>query len=408
MTGTFTPRISVTETYDDNIDLSPDNEESDWITVASPGFSLLLQSAKTDFSLDMTAGLTYYLQDSTRDTIRYTGRLSWDQKLAEYLSLNLSNTLTRSEDPVREDQGRIVDISSDRDVEYRNTGQASLSYQFGPQDSVTVGYRNTLLDSRSDQTEDSRSNQGFLDLSTWFVPQFGINLTSSFARWEFQQSKDFTGFPSEDFYLYQAGLTMNYQWQPQRITYARYNILYLDYDEEHGIDNNNYIVHQTTVGFSSALGANTSLGASFGYWRRDINNENSEDGASLNANFNAQGEKATLNVQTDSGYDLDVGTSQNQGFSKYSDSSCNVSYQLAENLNLFATARYRWEDYADTNRTDHTYGGRIGFNHTFRNWFTLSLEGGHLRRDSNENNQEFKDNRVVLRLTAAYPIPFWD
>ncbi|MGB6378338.1 MAG: hypothetical protein WBG24_16625, partial [Syntrophobacteria bacterium] len=30
--ATFTPRISVSETYDDNIDLDPDDEESDWIT----------------------------------------------------------------------------------------------------------------------------------------------------------------------------------------------------------------------------------------------------------------------------------------------------------------------------------------------------------------------------------------
>jgi hypothetical protein len=273
---------------------------------------------------------------------------------------------------------------------------------------VTLGYRNQLLDSRSDQTEDSRANQGFLNFTTWFIPQFGVDVTSNFSRWEFQQSKDFTGIPSEDFFLYQAGLTMNYQWQPQRITYARYGILYLNYDEEHGIDNNNYMVHQPTVGLSFAIGPNTSFGASVGYWRRDINNENSEDGASLNANFSAQGEKSSLSIQTNSGYDLDIGTSQNQGFSKYSDSSVNVDYQLRENSRFFATARYRWEDFADTDRTDHTYGGRIGFAHTFRNWFTLALEGGHLRRDSNENDQEFTDNRVLLRLTAAYPIPFWD
>ena len=87
--GTFTPRVSVSETFDDNINLSPNHAESDWITVTSPGFSLLLQSEKTDLNLDMEAGLSYYLQDSSKDTIRYRGQLSWDQKLAEYLSLRL-------------------------------------------------------------------------------------------------------------------------------------------------------------------------------------------------------------------------------------------------------------------------------------------------------------------------------
>jgi len=42
--STFTPRVSVSETYDDNIDLDPDNEESDYITVVSPGGNFQLQS----------------------------------------------------------------------------------------------------------------------------------------------------------------------------------------------------------------------------------------------------------------------------------------------------------------------------------------------------------------------------
>ena len=405
--GTFTPRISVSETYDDNIDLSPDNEDSDWITVASPGFSLLLQSQTTDLTLDMEAGLSYYLQNSNKDTIRYRGRLSWDQQLAENLSLNLNDTLIRSEDPVTQDEGRIVDISNKRDVEYRNTGQASLSWQFGPQDSLTAGYRNQLLDSRSDDTEDSRANVGFLNLSNWFVPQFGIDVTSSFSRWEFQQPNNFTGTSTEDFRLYQAGLTMNYQWKPQRIAYLRYNISYQDYDEQN-INNDNNFVHQPSVGLSLVLGPNMSLGAEVGYWRREFEHKKSEDGGVLNASFNKQWEQTSLNVQSNSGYTLDYGTSDNQGFSKYSDNSARVDYELTENLGIFASARYRWQDYTETNRTDHTYGGRAGLGYTFRRWLRISLEGGHLRRDSNENNEEFTDNRVTLRVTTSYPIPFGD
>ena len=156
--------------------------------------------------MDYEAGFSFYLQDSSRDTIRYRGQISWDQQLAQYLSLNVSNTLTRTEDPVTEEDGRITDIATERDVQYRNTGEASLAGQFGPEDRVTVGYRNHLLDSRSDDTEDSRGNEGFISLNTQFVPQFGMGLTSGITRFEFQQSSGFTGEPTEDFYTYQAGL----------------------------------------------------------------------------------------------------------------------------------------------------------------------------------------------------------
>jgi hypothetical protein len=403
--ATFTPRISVSETYDDNIDLDPDNEESDWITVVSPGANLQLETQHTQFSLDYEFGFSFYLQNSSEDTIRHQGQISWDQQLAQYLSLNLNNNFTRSEDPVTEEDGRITDIASERDVQYRNTGEISLAGQFGPEDLLTAGYRNHLLDSRADQTEDSRANEGFLSLDTWFVPQFGIGLTSSYARWEFQQSKDFTGDATEDFHLYQAGLTMNYRWRPQQLAYARYSVVYRNADDEIGTDSEDYIVHQPALGLSMSFGPNTSLGAEAGYFLQDPDDGDNEEGFVFNGNLNTRRERASFNLTSNTGYDLDYGTSDNQGFSKFSDNSARVDYELSENLGVFGTARYRWEDFTETNRTDHTYGGRAGLRYTFRRWLTASLEGGHLRRDSNDDAEEFTDNRVTLRITTSYPIP---
>ena len=45
--ATFTPRVSVSETYDDNIDLDPDDEDSDYITIVSPGGNFQLESQNT-------------------------------------------------------------------------------------------------------------------------------------------------------------------------------------------------------------------------------------------------------------------------------------------------------------------------------------------------------------------------
>jgi hypothetical protein len=98
--STFTPRVSVSETYDDNIDLEPDNEDSDWITVVSPGANFQLESQHTQLTLDYEAGFSFYAQDSSRDTTRHRARISWDQLLAEHWRLNLNNTFSRSEDPI--------------------------------------------------------------------------------------------------------------------------------------------------------------------------------------------------------------------------------------------------------------------------------------------------------------------
>jgi hypothetical protein len=365
-----------------------------------------MDTQRTDLELDYEAGFTFYAQDSSRDTTRHRARISWDQLFAEHWRLNLNNTFSRSEDPITVEDDRITDISNEREVEYRNTGEASLNWQFGAEDLATLGYRNRLLNSDSDQTEDSRANEGFLNLGTWFVPEFGIDLTSSFSRWEFEQPSGFADFPTDDFYQYSAGLTMNYRWRPQRIAYARYSIVFLDYDDELRVDNDDYVVHEPTVGVSVGISPHTQFEAEVGYFLQDPDDGENEEGFVFNASLDTRRERASFNITTNTGYDLDYGSSDNQGFSKYSDNSARVDYELTENFGIFASARYRWEDYTETNRTDHTYGGRAGINYSFRRWLTASLEGGHLRRDSDEDNDEFKDNRVTLRITTSYPIPF--
>ena len=199
---------------------------------------------------------------------------------------------------------------------------------------------------------------------------------------------------------------MNSRWRPERLIYVRYNIEYQDFDDEVGGDNDDYIVHRPVLGLGFKFGPQTEFRTEVGYFRQEFKEGKGADGLVLDAIFNTRREKALFQAESNTGYNLDYGTSENQGFSKYSDNSATISYQLAEALDIFASASYRWEDFTKDDRTDHTYGCRAGLNYRFREWLSLSLEGGHLRRDSNENDQEFTDNRITLRITTSYPIPF--
>jgi hypothetical protein len=399
----LTPRLSLEEQYDDNIALVPDEKDSDWITTVSPGLLFEVDSRKTRFDLDYEAGFAIYLKDSDRDTDRHRLRFLWDQKLTSHLSFQLTNTFRRSEDPITTEGGRIVDIAQGREVEYRNFGRAKTSWQFGVENQVTAGYRNYLLKSDADFREDSTSNQGFLDLSTWFMPQLGLGLKFNFSRWQFQQPSDFSDTPTTDFYQYSAGLTMNYRWRPRQMIYARYDILYQDFDNHVGTNSEDYLVHQPTLGLSLRLGRNTEFGAEAGYFRREREDGHGEDGFAGSARFTAQGKRVTYRLESDAGYFIDYGSSQNRGFSKFSDTSGHVDYQFTENLGLYASARYRWADFTEIDRTDKTWGGKAGLVYTLQPWLAISLEGGYLKRDSNERRFDFTDNRVTFRITGAYP-----
>jgi hypothetical protein len=409
---TFTPRISVEETYDDNIDLTHTNETSDWITTVSPGFNVAVNTQHTKLNLDVSGGRSFYLDHSSRDATRLGTTLSLDQQVSSRFHVVASDTFARTEDPIITTNGVITTVSHERVVRYYNTGETGLAYQFGPENRATFGYRNRLFDSRSNGEEDSLGSEGFLDLVTWFGPRFGTELTGSVLRATFDQPGRFTGTPTEDFYDYSGGATFNYRWQPSRRVYVRYAILDHRPDETN-VDTGalNYRVHTGRLGTSLGFGPHTTLEADGGYFFQDLDSGENQSGPVFHGLLTTRQERLTLRLEGNGGYDESYFTSENLGFAKYYEAVGSVDYQLTAPLTLFTLGSYRWEKYYDTtglgaDRTDKTWLATAGFHYIFLRYLTLSLAGTHTERSSTESDQEFTDNRATLTLTWAYGIPF--
>ena len=400
MRKTLTPRISIQEQYDDNIYLEPENEDSDWITVVSPGISLDLETPDTTMNLDYEAGFSFYQDDTNMNSTRHQGRVAWDQRLTRYLTLNISDTFVRSEDPIWEAEGRIEEIARERGIYYRNSGEASLSYEFGAEDQITAGYRNGYVDDRSSRDEDSVGHEGFLALDTWFTPQFGTNITSRYNRAEFELEE------WDDFEQYGAGLTINYRWQPTRRLYARYDLLYQDFEgEPTAYQTDDYRVHQGALGIGVTLGPNTDFNIEGGYFLQDYLNGDENDGVTFNGSFTTRTQRLSMSLAASGGYDQDYFSAENLGSFKYRQVLGTANYLLTESVRIFGSASYRWEDFLETDpdRKDEVWRGTAGLSFSFWRWLTLSLEGTHSQRDSDYSRMEFDDNRVMLRLTGAYP-----
>jgi hypothetical protein len=408
---TFTPRISIDETYDDNIDVTHTNEKSDWITTVSPGFNFAVNSQHTKLSLDVSGGRSFYLDHSSRDATRLATGLSLDQQVSSRFHVVASDTFARTEDPISTTNGVVTNVSR-REVHYANTGEAGLSYQFGPENRATFGYRNRLYWSESDQEEDSLGNEGFFTLTNWFSPRFGTELTGSVQRATFEQSNDFTGTPTEDFYNYSGGATFNYRWQPSRRVYVRYGIL--DHvPDETSVETGalDYRVHTGTLGTSLAFGPHTTLDVDGGYFFQDVDSGDNQSGPVFHALVTTRQERLTVRLGGNGGYDESYFTSENLGFAKYYEAFGAVEYQLTAPLAVGASGSYRWEKYYDTtgagiDRTDKTWLATVGFRYAFLRYLILSLDGTHTERSSDVREEEFTDNRATLRLTWAYGIPF--
>jgi hypothetical protein len=399
---TVIPRISIQEQYDDNIDLDPDNEESDWITSIAPGFLLDLESESTSLNLDFDVGFSFYLQDSSRDTIQYRGALSWNQRLADRLSLEVMNNFSRTDEPI----GPEDEIASERAVRYRNLGQANLSWQFGQDDTIVVGYQHNLFESESDDEEDGTGHLVFLNVQAWAVPQFGINFRPQFWRANFKQPSGFVDSPTDDFSQYSGELTVNYRWRQSRLIHAKYSELYQDFDQP-GVPapSNDFRLRQATLGFTLTLSPQVSIQVNGGYWLQTFqdNTRPDNDGPIFHAVLAAVRQNTSLHLEGESGFVLDFLTPENFGSTEFRRALGSVDYQLTERVRLLASASYLWQDFLELDRRDKDWRTTAGLSYTVRDRLELSLDVTHRERESTNPSVEFVDNRVTLLLTLEYP-----
>ena len=69
---TIVPNITITETYQDNVTLAPENnEESDYITEINPGISIRANGARASFDLDYQIQNLFYLRNNNANTINH-------------------------------------------------------------------------------------------------------------------------------------------------------------------------------------------------------------------------------------------------------------------------------------------------------------------------------------------------
>ena len=415
MRKTFTPRISIQNQYDDNIGLEAWDENSDWITTVSPGLSLDFRSPRTSMSLDYEAGFSFYRDNSSRDNTRHQGTGLWEQQLSRHLRLEARNTFVRSEDPILVSEGLIEEVFRERRVYHRNNGQVNLLCEFSEKSQMSLGYRNRYLDNQSSRSEDSIGHEGFLDAHTWFGSQFGIGLESLINRGRFKQPEGFDpDDASEDFYQYEVSVLLNYRWHSSRLLYIEYDLLYQDFDEpEWDANPDDFRVHQAGLGLNLSLGPQTQFNVEGGYFVQDPLNDHKRDGVKFDTDLNTRSERISLRIQGSFGYDQDYLSSENLGASRFSQAFGSLDYLLTKNLRFSTSGSYRWVDFFGEDnqddrddRKDEVWRMSAGFSFSFWRRLTLSLDASHSERESTDRTVEFRDNRIMLRLTGAYPIIF--
>lgn len=428
--------LSLSQEYDDNINLTENNTEDDFITLITESIGFGVRSEDFDASIDLSLGFSFYKEQKDNNSFRSNINLSnfKDFPLSENLILDLDGSFNISEDPVEIDE-LVASDRVGRNRYIRNRSSARITYQFGEEELIYGGYGNTFLENSDPDVEDSLEHKPFLGLSYWFDLHHGFTATSSYAKAAFDVSSDYDEYTASTSYI----------WRFIESTSAivAYSVVSRDFD---GVEEQDYRFQNMTLGFSHQFSDSLLASANAGMYRQDIDLADDDTGlswsvtiskdyedilVSANAGYYQQNPddfridrefsgSLSLSKQYDYGSISVTGRrsfqeqffeAENLGFTMEESLSATYSIQPIEDLGIDITGLFRKNEYVELifPRTDKTW--QIGTTASYRifEWLTASFSFSHRERDSNVIDNSYKGNRFFLSFSYPYegkPIEF--
>jgi hypothetical protein len=390
------PYISIQAEYNDNIYLTQNNPKGDFITTVSPGLNYTARGAGYNFELAYTLGLNFYASESQNNYISHDGSLGAFYSFNPQWTVRLNDTLTRSREGVENYTVTTAGVQSNvasashGSLYLRHIFEPAVEYNFGREDQIRLQYRNMIYRVDDGTGEDSTENTIITSLAYWFNIRNGINLDYIFTTGQFETQPDGVGNKFIGRY--------NYRFNPKTMVFGEYSFSIRDF-EAPGID---YTVHSPGIGVEHAFSPTLKGRASFGWFWQVIDTGTPFSGPTYTFLLTQSAQKTTYNLAFDGGYREQYFTSDNLGFSLYNQISVNVTHQLWERTSVGLTGLVARDDYQNPDRIDWTWGLTGILSYQPFKWLTVALEALTNSRSSDLHGNDYRENRVLLKLTATF------
>lgn len=220
---TWTPRFSVNAQFTDNLFLSNTVEESDMITVFSPGFNAQIRSKTASATLSYETGYSMYNRYSENNSLRHNATLSGELRFTRHTSLSFQNSFRLTEEPLDtispdeqtlmgieqlqeereplfpepEYQAETETVRRSRQQYYTDTASLTFSHQFGPRSEMGLQYGYRLLENDDPRVEDEESHTPSFSLVYWPRPDLGIQGRLGYNYNERSQTPEEPGYWDE-------------------------------------------------------------------------------------------------------------------------------------------------------------------------------------------------------------------
>ena len=377
--------LSLYGAYDDNIFNTGEDEESDFVTVISPGFQLVfpatrLQPLSIDTATTTSGGLVYdrfeepgfqqfqsylaynprvfvYAENTDENTVNHEAQGALQYNLRGGLSFNLIDRFVQDFD--RYEAG----ISTETDTYRSNLADLIISYAITEKTLFRVDYSNFIVFYTDPKNEDrnrvDNAGSGYL----FFKIRSKTSLFAQYSIIDISYDENSVRDSREQRIL--GGVYWNMTEKTRGSFRAGYGLR--EFDDKQ-IEDGEDVVFEARLNYQAT--PKTSLG--FGAYHR---NEETPD---LSADY----------VKT---------------------TSATAIYRqiLTDKFTFEFELLYRDEDYqggASTgsgDRSDQIFLAEPSLTYSFRDWLTASFSYGFRQRESNEDAFDFAGNRVVFEIRGA-------
>jgi hypothetical protein len=392
------PSISVSETYDDNINLTRTNEQSDYITAVTPSLALNVLTQNTRLGMTYAPSFVWYADFDGNNNTRHLGTVGWEQQLTRYLDFTLTDTYLNSEDPL-EDETDLRAERTTRNKYWVNTARAEMGYVFGAESRLGVGYGRADRENDDITLDDSKVQTPFANLTHWFNIRHGMALNYTYTDAQF--TREGGGTADDDYTGHGAGVRYIHRFNPRTSAYVDYGYTTRDFE---GIEED-YDIHNGSIGFDHAFSPQYSLSAGAGYFIRVNDISENQDGPTFNLALTRTFARGTITIGGDGGWGEEYLDRDGTGFTKYYGGFARVTYQVLEQVGIYAGASYR-QDKDDLDVQSKFFRGNCGVRWSFMRWFSLALDYTYADRSDDIEINSYKNNRVMLVLSASKPYRF--
>jgi hypothetical protein len=383
----LTPSISLREEYDDNIFLTSENEEEDFITTVTPAISLGYDTERLKLALDYSFIAWLYMHNSRENEISHNARL--DSTLAvlrDILFLKVTDTYSR----VTIDQRRQV-VQDNRFVNTTDSNRFSinpyLEYPLSGTLKIKTGYTYENIWYKEEEGDDEESHL----MTAGVVKEISPKLTASlFYTYSIHDLK--TKGDNEDYDRQDVTFGANYQLTQKLSINGSYGHAWLDYKERDNYDSDTWDAnanYQITEAVSFKIGYARNFFSSV-----DAGTSKSE---TVFASLARQG---TISLSLRAFKQNDTYIEQDRE-DEATGVAATASYPITPNLTGRVTGLYTYYKFLPENEKVHRYGAGLSLDYALR-ITTVSIGYAYNLNNSTVDNNDYTNNIVWVQTKFTF------